>query len=520
MTLQPKLPSILLLSESEPLAALDRRTLRDVGVARIQVMTSGIEAARILAGLAPNPTGLQPDVIVCAQKLEDMDGEQFCAILRLHPRLLAMPVLLILPNDSEVEQLKTLGCGASALLGRPYSVTDLKTTLAVLEVSQKRLSQLQKAARYTDTKAFDAALATYGMLLKPVRQPEDYFRVGMQCLQQQRWNNAINAFQRALRNAQIKGEAELGMAVAWKGKGDLARYRTYLAQAAATFVRARRWHRARAVYARVLQEDPGAKSPFLAEARQLMRQGRYDEAAEILAQGFEVTSKSQLCDKIAQACLASEEPERMLRELERSLGRTLGAQGDRLGGDIRVSLDELIRQQEARRREAAAERQWSVSRRMARQREMQEEAARESADPGAEQWAQPGTEQGTEQDAEQNKGQAKEHAGEIQTGPRNAGADTTAQSALAALASRARTSRITGAGVVSPQDGDRPALASLDEPSSASAGGSTRDSASGLPVPEPLSEAEATSKLFTGKPGLNELLSVMKYTWKLARRDK
>ncbi len=500
MTLQPSLPSVLLLSESESLAALDRRALREVGVTQIQVMTSGIAAARILAGLAPNPGGLQPDVIVCAQKLEDMDGERFCAILRLHPRLLAMPVLLILPSDSEVEQLKTLGCGASALLGRPYSVTDLKATLAVLEVSPKRLPQLQKAARYTDTKAFDAALDTYGLLLKPVRQPEDYFRVGMQDLQQQRWNNAINAFQRALRDAQIKGEAELGMAVAWKGKGDLTRYRACLAQAAATFVRAGHWRRARAVHARVLQEDPGAKSPFLAEARQLMRQGLYDEAAEILAQGFEVTSKSQLCDKIAQTCLTSEEPEHMLRQLERSLGRALGAQGDRLGSDIRTCLDELIRQQEARRREAAAERQWSVSRRMARQREMQEGAAQESADSGAE--------------------QAKEPTGEEKTEPRGTAPETGAPSALTALAGRARTSRVTVSGVVSPQDGDRPALMPLDEDAAASPRGSVRDSASRLPVVEPLSETEATSKLFTGKPRLNELLSVMKCTWKLVRRDK
>ena len=232
------LPGVLLLSESEALAALDRRALRDAGVARIRVMTSGIQAARILAGLATDSQGFQPDIIVCGQKLADMDGEQFCAILRLHPRLLAVPILLILPNDSEVEQLRTLGCGASALLGRPYSVTSLKEQLVTLAASQPRLTQLQQAARYTDTKAFDAAVATYGILLKPVRQPEDYFRVGMQCLQQNRWNNAINAFQRALRNAQIKGEAELGMAVAWKGKGDLSRFRAWLAKAAATFVRA------------------------------------------------------------------------------------------------------------------------------------------------------------------------------------------------------------------------------------------------------------------------------------------
>ncbi len=248
--------SVLLLSESESLAALDRRTLRDAGVTRIRVLTSGSQAARILAGLSPDSQDFQPDIIVCSQKLADMDGEQFCAILRLHPRLLATPVLLILPNDSEVEQLRTLGCGASALLGRPYSVTALRDQLATLAASLARMTQLQQAARYTDTRAFDAALSTYGILLKPVRQPEDYFRVGMQCLQQHRWNNALNAFQRALRNAQIKGEAELGMAAAWKGKGDLSRFRFWLARAADTFVRAQRWHRARAAYARLLQDDP------------------------------------------------------------------------------------------------------------------------------------------------------------------------------------------------------------------------------------------------------------------------
>ena len=302
-----------------------------------------------------------------------MDGEQFCAILRLHPRLLAPPILLIPPNDSEVEQLRTLGCGASALLGRPYSVTSLKEQLVTLAASQPRLTQLQQAARYTDTKAFDAAVATYGILLKPVRQPEDYFRVGMQCLQQNRWNNAINAFQRALRNAQIKGEAELGMAVAWKGKGDLSRFRAWLAKAAATFVRARRWHRARAAYARLLQEDPTAKSPFLSQARQLMRQGLYDEAADTLAQGFEVTPKAQVCDKIAQTCLAADEPERMLRDLEASLGRAMGARGNRLSDDIRDSLEALVREQENRRRQAAAERQWKMSRLLAGQKENAEE---------------------------------------------------------------------------------------------------------------------------------------------------
>lgn len=216
--------------------------MREVGVDRIEGQTSGVAAARMLAGLDEFPPSFKPDVVICSQRLSDMDGEQFCAILRLHPLLLDMPILLILPHDSEVEQLRTLGCGASALISRPYSFSQLKAHLDFLANSRSSLDDLEKAAHLADTRAFDEAVATYGILLKPIRQPEDYFRVGMQCLEQRKWNSAINAFQRAMRGALIQGKAELGMAAAWKGKGDMARYRHYLSLAAATFVRARQWN--------------------------------------------------------------------------------------------------------------------------------------------------------------------------------------------------------------------------------------------------------------------------------------
>ena len=91
----PAALTILLLSESDSLASLDRRALRDAGASRVESMTSGIDAARMLAALDQAQALFMPDVVVCSQKLADMDGEQFCAILRLHPLLLDLPVLLI-----------------------------------------------------------------------------------------------------------------------------------------------------------------------------------------------------------------------------------------------------------------------------------------------------------------------------------------------------------------------------------------------------------------------------------------
>ncbi|WP_165076582.1 MULTISPECIES: histidine kinase [unclassified Desulfovibrio] len=476
----PSLPGVLLLCESEALGALDKRALREAGAAEVRVMTSGVAAARMLAGITPDKSGFSPEIIVCTQKLEDMDGEQFCAILRLHPRLLATPVLLILPNDSEAEQLKTLGSGASALLGRPYSVPALQQKLAALLAERPRLDQLRLAAQHTDTSAFDAALATYGVLLRPERQPEDYFRVGMRCLGENRWNHAISAFQRALRSAQIKGEAELGMAAAWKGKGDMPRFHAWLARAAETFVRARRWHRARTAYARLLQDDPAARSPFLAEAHRLIRENAYDEAAEALAQSLEVTPQAQ--DRFARICLTAQSPEAMLAALEAGLGKAMGeSAGDALSQDIRESLNAFAKEREERQRQVAAERQRQLSRVMAARR-----GASAEGDGGAVEGA----------EAEAALGQ-------------DAGAEAATQ---AAASRRERPAASATPGKAAPAAGEMDADQSAEEDESAKT--------PPAPALRPLTEADATTSLFSGIPMLNELIAVIKLTWKLMRRTR
>lgn len=494
MPAPPNLPDVLLLCESEPLGALDKRALREAGAVEVRVMTSGVAAARMLAGLTPAKSVFFPEIIVCTQKLEDMDGEQFCAILRLHPRLLAMPILLILPNDSEAEQLKTLGSGASALLGRPYSVPALQEKLAVLVAERPRLDQLRLAARHTDTSAFDAALATYGILLRPERQPEDYFRVGMRCLGENRWNHAINAFQRALRSAQIKGEAELGMAAAWRGKGDQPRFHAWLARAAETFVRARRWHRARTAYARLLQENPAARSPFLAEAHRLIRENAYEEAAEALAQSLEVTPRAQ--DKFARVCLAAESPEAMLAALEAGLGKAMGEiAGDVLSQDIRESLNAFAREREERQRQVAAERQWQLSRAMAARR-----------GPGV------------NADSASGVGAEGEMAAPV---PQTDGGAVPLDGPPAPLRreqERPAESAPQRSPVFSEEERSSSAVWSAQKSVGKAPDPVTASSPS--PALRPLTEADATTGLFAGRPRFNELLSVIKLTWKLMRRTR
>lgn len=387
----PRPISVMLLSRSERLASVDKRTLREAGAVTRWSMTSGVEAARLLEGLASGSRPETPDVIVCHQELEDMDGEQFCAMLRLHPRLVSQPVLLLLANDDEAQQMATLGCGASALLSRPYSVETLRRQLLSLTAYAAHERQLQKAAANTDASAFNEALASYAMLLKPARQPEDYFNAALRCLEAGQWNTAIAAFQRALRAEHIKGEAELGIAAAYKGKGDRARYRAWLARAADTFARARRWHKARSAYMRLLQENPRARNPVIAAAQRLLRQGDVEGAAQALAAVYDISDDTTLADKLAQTCLASAtedsegdenaariraESNELIARLENHLKGELGDEALSLSSEIRRQLDVLARQREERLRQAAEERRREAA---AFQQWQERQAARDEA---------------------------------------------------------------------------------------------------------------------------------------------
>lgn len=342
----------LLLVETEANAAVDRRVLRDAGIAQIRILTSGVAAARQLAALADDPSGQMPDVVLCHKILEDMTGTEFVTLARMHPRLATLPVLIIAGNDSEAEKLRALSSGFSGMLTRPYSEQDLRVELRDAAYAATASASLRAAHRDKVSGDFNKALERYENLREMAGTPEAAFAEGMQNLHKQEWDKAIRAFQKALRRAGLKGEAELGMATAWKGKGDIRRYRHYLAAAGHTFARASQWHRARTVYARLLREDPTASSPFLAAADRLIREERYDEAAQALAAGYDISpDNDEIPERLAQACLFTNNPEYAAERIKTSLGNTcIAPLASGVSENIRKAINDQERRIQERRR--------------------------------------------------------------------------------------------------------------------------------------------------------------------------
>lgn len=483
--------SALLLVDAESNAAVDRRALREVGITHVRVMTSGLHTARMLAGYLNGEEALHTDIVLCHQKLADMQGTHLAQLLRKHPRLLGLPILAVVGNVSEAERLKALATGFSGLLVRPYSHERLNQTLYALSMGTEE-QQVQLGRQFLDTSSFDAALRQYELNLNGSGTPEVAFRAGLEHLQARRWEEAIQSFQRALHQLSLKGEAELGLAAAWRGKGDLKKYCYYLNEAGHTFARATLWHKAKVTYARLLMLEPGAANPFLATAESLVRATRYEEAAEALAEGYD-SLPEDVPQRLAQACIFTENPEFSVHKMERALETTALAHcAAELGEHIREALDEQARVAQARREEMA---QWHEQKQRAEATALAPLAALVPT-------------------------VLLEAFGEKLHGIELAEAPSRRESGMSdadVLASESSPTSLSSA------SGSASGSAPNQEPQRTAARGTASLSPSPLastptPMLEPMSEEDAQSRLFSSFPGLNEALTVAKVTWKLLKR--
>lgn len=491
----------LLLVSTEANASVDRRALRDAGIATVRVLSSGLMAARVLAGLVPNDPEPMPQVVLCHSVLADMSGTDFVALIRSHPQLLDMPVVALASNDDEAHKISALAGGYSALLVRPYAPPKLRATL--LEAARKAtdVNYLTQASNALASGDFDTALAQYTLLAHNQTSPDLAFQEGMRQLQNRQWDNAIRAFQKAMRHISLKGESELGLATAWKAKGDMRRYKHYLSEASQTFTRALQWHKARTVYARLLSVDPKAQSPFLSMAERLIREQRFDEAAEALAAGYDLQpdltpenpAQDPTAQSVARACLCADVPSYAVSKIEQSLKNTeLHALAPHLGEHIRETMLGAEEQQVDRQRAAAIHSALLAS--------VEDEIALPlpslAQSPRAKTSAQSLTK------GRIHKGIALNDA--TYTSPQSG-------------SQKAEKNAVHDA---SYYDMDSTASTSPNSRASRGRASGQEDASQTIAPLKPMQPEDAESTLFYSIPGLNEVMSVAKFTWKLFRATK
>ncbi|MBR4741633.1 MAG: hypothetical protein IK079_01880 [Desulfovibrio sp.] len=313
------LPAVLYLGNDTSCTALDKKLLRDAEVANVQYMSHGKKAARYLAA---HPAFLQDLVVVISHDLADMTGLQFCNLIRLHPGLIPLPLLLIVPSVNLREQLLTLGCTANELIARPYAVQTLRVTLQQLHQKQIKTNLLEYGETMAAAQDFDEALISQRTTIKRKDlNADDFFKIGMEYLQQEKWAAALQAFKEAVKDDTFKAEASLGMACAFNGKGKVLEAQKWMAQAAEAFVQANKWPQARSVYSKLLGLNAQARNPFLALARKQISRGEYEQATQTLSNGMSVLPPKEACQKMAALLATAKEPNKLLSLMQDTLAQ-------------------------------------------------------------------------------------------------------------------------------------------------------------------------------------------------------
>lgn len=355
--------SALILAPREELSAVDRRALRQAGIRNVAVLTSGAAAARMLArqrrarpgerDTAPSPGNTTPpfDVVLCHEQLADMTALDLLQLLRSYPRLLDLPVLVVSSAATREAVLSSIGAGCSGFLGRPYTVDTLDGQLLrarrALETPTART--VAEGVRMLSDEEFDQALERFAnAATEAADEAEAHFLEGTAHLLREQWDAAITAFNRTLRYNALHADACLGLADAWRGKGDLDKSREFRSRAGEIYARARQWRRAQNIFAELLAESPpDTPNPLLAEAARLLRDGRIDDAAAALLAGRELTPGAPLHEHVARACQFTSAPERTAAAVCRALSSAdpeLGTQLHRrmlgrFGTALRIDAD-------------------------------------------------------------------------------------------------------------------------------------------------------------------------------------
>ncbi len=308
--------SAFLLVDNEGNARMDKSALREAGVKHVQVLTSGMLAARYLAlQTQSEQADGHIDIIFCHPRLEDMSALQWMELIRLHPLLARLPVLCITGSADEAKLLGHMIGGFDDIIMRPYSRDDLHRALHMVEdvYDPENRGQVQESAE-----AFNALLKQLEGYQGEGAKAEMNFREGLRHIKEKSWDMAIQVLTRALYFKDLKGEAEYALAAAWQGNKNRDKQIYYLNEACLSFVRTQKWARARLAYTQLLQVMPHAENPFIRMAENHIRSQNYRDAAGSLVLGLELGNAEDVVTRIARACMYTENPPFTLTQIEKA----------------------------------------------------------------------------------------------------------------------------------------------------------------------------------------------------------
>jgi CheY-like chemotaxis protein len=281
-----KLDVVAVVSGLEEHSRRDRQCVKQLKASMIQQFSSGSEAIDFLGERAV-------DLIVLDSQLSDMDGLKFLRLLRLNMNLKETPVVFVTNEGQKDRVLEAIAAGVDGYVLRPYSVETfhrhMLRALKVDKLVEIEHAQLNEGKRLLAAGKYDEAIETFEELVSEDNQAQKYYDMGCKYLVKQKYGQAILAFKKAVKINELYAEAYKGLAEAYKGKGDLEGYKTYLQKAAETFAHFNRLEETKELFIEVLKYDANSPNPFNTLGVRLRKEGDLPGALHAYRQALELT---------------------------------------------------------------------------------------------------------------------------------------------------------------------------------------------------------------------------------------
>ena len=335
----------LVLAPREDVAKVDRNALREAGIRQVRILSSGVEAARMLAGPTTGTpeeriaaAALRPDadLVLCHDQLADTSPHPPVRLIRLHPRLLPFPALVAVATGDIATRTRAVESGYSGLLVRPYAQTALAEQLERAAQCRDATSAAMPPSASWNADAFWAALERHATVVRSLSSDQQY-REALLTLRQHQWSESVTLLQRFIRENPTHGDAFIALSAAFRGMGNTERSRAILRESLAVFADNGAWDKARAVCERLCREYGGcAVNPLLEEAARLVMKGQSADAVQAVLAGNALKDENALCDALFKGCAASGDPEQALRLLSKAFAEAGHAD---MGGHLARRLE-------------------------------------------------------------------------------------------------------------------------------------------------------------------------------------
>ena len=311
-----KFRSALVIGKSDALIKVDKDFLKRVDIRDVRTAFSTADAKRVLSRFPA-------EIVICADELADGSGLDFVRSLRADERFRDVPVVMVATAPGREAVLQSVAAGCAGYLVRPYSLDALSRHMdaawRLREFGGEQTEILRRAGVAAKSGEMAKAASDYEAVVSG-GDPVAYFEDGAHSLENGRFDQAIEAFNKAVKLNELYAEAYLGLSRSYAGKGFLNQARKYFGKAAHASLVDRRFAQLKEQFVSLYRDEADGFNPFAAMGREMSKLRDLAGAEEAFGCALELAPKDgSLHEELARVYHAQRRSEKALASVNAAL---------------------------------------------------------------------------------------------------------------------------------------------------------------------------------------------------------